>query len=61
MWCTFAGVAQGGNFAVIFTVIASTAGSPAAARADVDATRALTTTLKAKTTLKTERVRMPAV
>jgi CP family cyanate transporter-like MFS transporter len=32
LWCTFAGVAQGGNFAVIFTVIASTAGSPAAAR-----------------------------
>jgi len=32
VWCTFAGVAQGGNFAVIFTVIASTAGSPAAAR-----------------------------
>jgi CP family cyanate transporter-like MFS transporter len=32
LWCTFAGVAQGGNFAVIFTVIASTAGSQAAAR-----------------------------
>jgi CP family cyanate transporter-like MFS transporter len=32
VWCTLAGVAQGGNFAVIFTVIASTAGSPAAAR-----------------------------
>jgi CP family cyanate transporter-like MFS transporter len=32
VWCTFAGVAQGGNFAVIFTVIASTAGSQAAAR-----------------------------
>ncbi len=32
VWCTFAGVAQGGNFAVIFTVIASSAGSPAAAR-----------------------------
>lgn len=32
VWCTFAGVAQGGNFAVIFTVIASSAGSQAAAR-----------------------------
>ncbi|KQT02314.1 MFS transporter [Cellulomonas sp. Leaf395] len=32
LWCTFAGVAQGGNFAVIFTVIASSAGSQAAAR-----------------------------
>ncbi|MEZ0447878.1 MFS transporter [Cellulomonas sp. ICMP 17802] len=32
LWCTFAGVAQGGNFAVIFTVIASTARSQAAAR-----------------------------
>jgi len=31
-WCISAGVAQGGNFAVIFTVIASTAGSQAAAR-----------------------------
>ena len=32
LWCISAGVAQGGNFAVIFTVIASTAGSQAAAR-----------------------------
>jgi len=32
LWCTLAGVAQGGNFAVIFTVIASSAGSAAAAR-----------------------------
>ncbi|NUU16883.1 MFS transporter [Cellulomonas humilata] len=32
VWCTFAGVAQGGNFAVIFTVIAGNAGSQAAAR-----------------------------
>jgi len=32
LWCTFAGVAQGGNFAVIFTVVATTAGSQAGAR-----------------------------
>jgi CP family cyanate transporter-like MFS transporter len=32
LWCISAGVAQGGNFAVIFTVIASSAGSQAAAR-----------------------------
>lgn len=32
LWCTLAGVAQGGNFAVIFTVVAQTAGSQRAAR-----------------------------
>ncbi|MFC4613682.1 CynX/NimT family MFS transporter [Cellulomonas algicola] len=32
VWCTLAGVAQGGNFAVIFTVVAQTAGSQRAAR-----------------------------
>ncbi|GIG19698.1 MFS transporter [Cellulomonas chitinilytica] len=32
LWCTCAGVAQGGNFAVIFTVVATTAGSQAGAR-----------------------------
>lgn len=32
LWCTCAGVAQGGNFTVIFTVIASSSHSQAAAR-----------------------------
>lgn len=32
VWCTLAGVAQGGNFAVIFTVVATTAGSQSGAR-----------------------------
>lgn len=32
LWCVLAGVSQGGNFAVIFTVIAQTAGSQRAAR-----------------------------
>lgn len=32
VWCVLAGVAQGGNFAVIFTVVAQTAGSQRAAR-----------------------------
>lgn len=32
VWCICAGIAQGGNFTVIFTVIASSAGSQAAAR-----------------------------
>ncbi|MBO9553251.1 MFS transporter [Cellulomonas sp.] len=32
LWCTLAGVAQGGNFAVIFTVVATTAGSQSGAR-----------------------------
>lgn len=31
LWCSLAGVAQGGNFTVIFTVVALTAGSQAAA------------------------------
>ena len=32
VWCVCAGIAQGGNFTVIFTVISSSAGSQAAAR-----------------------------
>jgi CP family cyanate transporter-like MFS transporter len=32
LWCTCAGIAQGGNFTVIFTVIASSSHSQAAAR-----------------------------
>lgn len=32
VWCGLAGMAQGGNFAVIFTLVAQRAGSPAAAR-----------------------------
>lgn len=32
VWCALAGTSQGGNFAVIFTVVAQSAGSQAAAR-----------------------------
>ncbi|WP_281277780.1 CynX/NimT family MFS transporter [Myceligenerans xiligouense] len=32
LWCSLAGFAQGGNFAVIFTLVAQRAGSPVAAR-----------------------------
>lgn len=32
LWCSLAGAAQGGNFAVIFTVVAQRAGSPVAVR-----------------------------
>ncbi|MBE1874635.1 CynX/NimT family MFS transporter [Myceligenerans pegani] len=32
IWCSLAGFAQGGNFAVIFTLVAQRAGSPVAAR-----------------------------
>ncbi|GAB3164453.1 hypothetical protein GCM10027059_20600 [Myceligenerans halotolerans] len=32
LWCSLAGLAQGGNFAVIFTLVAQRAGSPVAAR-----------------------------
>lgn len=32
LWCSLAGVAQGGNFAVIFTLVATRAGSTAGAR-----------------------------
>ena len=32
LWCLLAGVAQGGNFAVIFTIVAERAGSMSAAR-----------------------------
>ncbi|GAA1860838.1 hypothetical protein GCM10009751_18110 [Myceligenerans crystallogenes] len=32
LWCSLAGFAQGGNFAVIFTIVAQRAGSPVAVR-----------------------------
>lgn len=32
LWCSLAGLAQGGNFAVIFTIVAQRAGSPAEVR-----------------------------
>ncbi|WP_460756042.1 MFS transporter [Myceligenerans cantabricum] len=32
LWCSLAGLAQGGNFAVIFTLVAQRAGGPVAAR-----------------------------